>query len=148
MLDSPSNYLGSLYLFIKFTQPELARLQIVSTKIPILRGERRKKNLQRLYPRHPTVPVRGLPFALCNRILTISIWTSHLQRNVTVTVVSLHRNPHMTKRSQGPLKAASPQMLFYKLNNKRGQRQRQCSKALLIKYQLKPMIKNKSEIIT
>lgn len=56
MLDSPSNYLGSLYLFIKFTQPELARLHIVSTKIPILRGERRKKKSAEPLPKTPYCP--------------------------------------------------------------------------------------------
>ena len=79
---------------------------------------RRKKNLQRLYLRYPTVPVRRLPFALCSRILTISIWTSLLQRNVKVTGAALHRNPQMTNGSQGLFEAASSQMLVYKLNNK------------------------------
>ena len=89
----------------------------ISTKIPILREREKKNNLQRLYLKYSTVPVRRLPFALCNRILTISIWTSLLQRNMEVTGAVLHRNPQMTNGSQGLFEAASSQMLVYKLNN-------------------------------
>ena len=82
--------------------------------LPKYPEKEKKKNLQRLYLRYPTVPVRRLPFALCNRILTISIWTSHLQKNLKVTGAALHRNTQMTTGSQGLFEAASSQMLVYK----------------------------------